>query len=348
MNNIKDLDFWKIGINKDNILRFIKDFQGIILNSYIPKDNVIGEMDFDAFKELVKHSETKIMFYSSFPLEKRDVCINEDFLSSQQIKDEFVALFEQYGITIESITKKIPSESSLFYEIDKKYYLPKEVLLLDKIVDYNKKISDDFEENPIINQVNLYLNYNGCVFRTVIVDDTFLKEYDDRRIEFLKNILLNAQNDIQQLTSENESANDNGWGLLENYLFKDKAFWSHTTQKERRLYFEQKIKQIAISPIYDVAFMDILHKCLQGKLNISLELAMGHEWRITSEMYNFAEQSIKFEYGDFRKMKKCREEYLEETIACWKDEDKTKYEDIVYCDICKHKKECTFEGKTAN
>ena len=67
MNDIKDLDFWKIGIKKDSILNFIKDFQGSIFYSYIPKDNIAGEMEFDTFKEFIKHSETKILFYYVFP-----------------------------------------------------------------------------------------------------------------------------------------------------------------------------------------------------------------------------------------------------------------------------------------
>ena len=185
----------------------------------------------------------------------------------------------------------------------------------------------------------------ACIFRTVISDDTILKEYDNKRVEFLKDILLNAVNDIQQLTDENESANGDGWELLANYLFKDKTFWSNTTQKERRVYFDQKINQVSIRPNNDMEFMDILHKCLKGKINISLELARGYQWRISSEIYSYTEQSIKTEYGDFRKMKKCREDYWAETIACWNDEDKTRYQDTVYCDICEHREDCTFEGK---
>lgn len=347
MNDIKDLDFWKIGVKKDSILNFIKDFQGSIFYSYIPKDNIAGEMEFDTFKEFIKHSETKILFYYVFPLEKSSVCINEEFLSLQQIKDKLGPLFEQYGISIETISRKIPADLNLFYyEIDKKYYSSKEILLLDKIVDFNKKISNEFENNSISNHVNIYLNYNGCIFRTAITDDTILKEYDNKRIEFLEHILLIAINDIQQLTDENESIKDDGWELLKNYLLKDKNFWAHTTQKERRLYFDQKINQISIRPNDDIEFMDILYKSLQGNINISLELARGYQWRISSEIYRFAEQSIKTEFGDFRKMKKCWEDYLGETIACWKDKDKTKYQDTVYCDICEHRKECTFEEKT--
>lgn len=340
MSNLKDLNFWKTGKNKENIIKFINDFQGDIFCSLIWKEKVTGEMDFDIFEKFVKQNEIKTLFYFYYPLEKEDLYIDKRFLS-HPIKDELDILFEQYGLSLNSFSENIPSpEQSYFYELEKKYYQPQEVVLLDKIVKYNDDILKNFNDEQTVYQVNIYLNYNGCIFRTVISDDTILNEYRIKRIEFLKRILANAKSEVEQLTKDIELSANDGWDKLETYLFKDNAFWYHTNKEERHLYFEQKVNQISIRPDYDLEFFNIVNECLRGKYNISLEFALRHQGIIASEMYHFAELSIKSEYGEFRKMKKYREEYLAETISCWNDEDKTKYEDTVYCELCEHYSEC--------